>query len=473
MKKTIGYSLLLATGTLLFAGCKKFLNINHDPNNPLSVPENVMLPAAEINIGTNITGGYSGTTSNYLAQQISLNQPLPNEENYFIQGTATNNTWTFFLYPSIMQNVKNMITEAEAAGHNQYASVGFTLQAYTLAVTTDLFGDCPWSQAFQMPKITHPVYDPQQSIYGDIQNLLDSALYYAGQTPSTAAVPGGDDFIFGGNMNAWVKFTHFLKARYYLRLSNAPGRTAAAQADSALTELTRAFSSNADNAGVQYPGTQGSPWYENTQPAAGGVVVSRYFNNLLLGTNDPRLPILTTAATSGADSGAYFGRPSGVDTVYTSPAWFSSVNTFYAGINSPLYLGTYSEQLFIKAEATLITQGAGAADPIYRKAVGADMSMLGVASGDSAGYDASLTNLATVANPLQAIITQKYIADFLSLEPYNDWRRTGYPVLTPVSTGVVSYIPRRFPYGSQELLANPQPQDSTQLSTPVWWDPHH
>ena len=471
MKKTIRYSLLLAAGTLVFAGCKKFLNINHDPNNPLSVPETVMLPAAEITIGTNITGGYAGTTTNYLTQQLSLNQPLPNEENYFIQGTATNNTWTFFLYPNIMQNVKNMITEAEAAGHNQYASVGFAIQAYTLAVTTDLFGDCPWTQAFQMPKITHPAYDPQQSIYGDIQNMLDSALYYASQTPSDASAPSGDDFIYGGTMSEWVKFTHFLKARYYLRLSNAPGRNAATQADSALAQIAQAFTGNADNAGIQYPGTQGSPWYQNTQASAGGVVIAQYFNNLLLNTNDPRLPILTSPATSGADSGAYFGRPSGVDTVYTSPAWFSSVNTFYAGINSPLYLGTYSEQLFIKAEATLITSGAATADPIYRAAVGAHMSMLGVASADSAHYDSSLVKLALVANPLQAIITQKYIADFLSVEPYNDWRRTGYPVLTPVSTGVVSYIPRRFPYGSQEILANPQPQDSTQLSTGVWWDP--
>ena len=471
MKKTIRYSLLLAAGALVFAGCKKFLNINHDPNNPLTVPENVMVPAAEINVGTNITGGFPGTSVNYWVQQISLNQPLPDIENYFIQPVNTNNTWTFTLYPNIMQNMVNMIAEAEAAGHTQYAAIGFAINAYSLAVTTDLFGDAPWSKAFQMPKITQPAYDPQQSLYGDIQTLLDSAVYYANQTGSTAAVPGGDDFIYGGTMSQWIKFIHFMKARYYLRLSNAPGRTAATQADSALAQLTLAFASNADNAGVQYPGTQGSPWYENTQAAAGGVVIAQYFNNLLLNTNDPRLPILTSPATAGPDSALYFGRPSGVDTVYTSPAYFSSVNTFYAGINSPVYLGTYSEQLFIKAEATLITQGAGTADPIYRAAVGAHMNMVGVASADSLTYDASLPKLNTLANPLQAIITQKYIADFLSLEPYNDWRRTGYPVLQPVANGVVNYIPRRFPYPTNEILANPQPQDSVQLSTGVWWDP--
>jgi hypothetical protein len=470
MKKTIRYSILLAAGVLVFAGCKKFLNINHDPNNPLSVPEAALLPAAEINVGTNVSGGFPGVSVNYWTQQISLNQPLPDVENYFIQGVTTNNTWTFTLYPNIMQNMINMIQEAEAAGHTQYAAIGFAINAYTLAVTTDLFGDVAWTQAFQMPKITAPKYDPQQNIYGDIQTLLDSALYYAGQTPSAIA-PSGDDFIYGGNMTEWVKFIHFMKARYYLRLSNAPGRTAATQADSALAQLSLAFQSNADNAGVSYPGSQGSAWYENTQPSAGGLVIAQYFNNLLLGNNDPRLPILTSPATAGPDSGAYFGRPSGVDTVYTAPNYFSSVNSFYAGINSPVYLGTYSEQLFIQAEATLLTQGAAAADPIYKTAIGASLNMVGVASADSLAYLATKQSLGTVSNPLQALITEKYVADFLSLETYNDWRRTNYPTLTPVANGVTTYIPRRFPYGSQEILANPQPQDTTQLSTGVWWDP--
>ena len=145
------------------------------------------------------------------------------------------------------------------------------------------------------------------------------------------------------------------------------------------------------------------------------------------------------------------------------------MNTAYAGVNAPLYLATYSEQLFIQAEATFITQGAGAADPIYRAAIKADMDMLGVAAGDETTYLATKP-LLTATTAEQSIITEKYVADFLSVEPYNDWRRTGYPTLSVVPSAYVPYIPRRWPYPTNEILANPQPQDSVTLASPVWWD---
>jgi hypothetical protein len=71
--------------------------------------------------------------------------------------------------------------------------------------------------------------------------------------------------------------------------------------------------------------------------------------------------------------------------------------------------------------------------------------------------------------PLKTIIGEKYIADFLSLEVYNDWRRTGYPALSVVQNAFKPYIPQRFPYPSQEITSNPQPQQSIATSTKVWW----
>ena len=469
MKKLIRYTFLLVTGATLFAGCKKYLNINTDPNNPLSVPENITIPPVEVTLATNVVGGFVGTTTNYWMQVISLNQNLPTVENYFIRPEDVDNTWTFFIYPNIQQNLKTMIQQAELAKHNQYVAVGFALQAYTLAITTDLWGDIPWSQAFKVPAITKPTYDAQATIYGDVQNLFDSALAYASAAPSQIA-PAGDDYIYGGVMTSWIKWIHMMKARYYLRLSNAPGRTAATQADSALTEVALGFASNSDNATVPYPTQDGSPWFENTSPGAGGVVLSNTFINFLQANNDPRLPVLADTATLGPNVGTYVGRPAGSATVFGSYFDFSLASNVYCGLNSPLYLGTYSEQLFIQAEATYITQGAASADPIYRAAIKAHMDMVGVPDTAETRYlsTASRPTL-TAGTALQSIIYEKYIAGFLGIEPYNDWRRTGYPVLTPVSTGVVSYIPQRWPYAQTEELANPQPQDSATLQAKVWW----
>ncbi|HTI89447.1 MAG TPA: SusD/RagB family nutrient-binding outer membrane lipoprotein [Puia sp.] len=469
MKNFIRYSFILAAGAMTFAGCKKFLNINTDPNNPLAVPESVTVPPAEVNLATNIVGGFPATTLAFWTQQLSINQALPTKENYFIQPVDVNNAWSYTLYPNILQNLKVMISQSEAAGHNQYAAIGFAISAYSLAIITDLWGDVPYSQALQLPAITKPVYDPQQSIYGDIQNLLDSALYYIAQ-PASKIAPGGDDYIYKGKMTAWAKWIHMMKARYYLRLSNAPGRTPSSQADSALSELVNGFSTNDDNAMVPYPTADGSPWYQNTDPAAGGVVIAKYFIDLLQGNNDPRLPIMATPATKGADSSKYVGRPSGTNTVYPDYRDFSLVNSAYADLNAPLYLATYSEQLFIKAEATFIKSGAAAADPVYRAAISAHMDMLGVSTGDQATYLSSKPPL-TTATGLQDLITEKYIADFLSLEPYNDWRRTGFPVIPLAQNALTPYIPRRWPLPTNEVLANPRPQDSLSLGTAVWWDP--
>jgi hypothetical protein len=141
-----------------------------------------------------------------------------------------------------------------------------------------------------------------------------------------------------------------------------------------------------------------------------------------------------------------------------------------SGAAAPLIVTTYSEALFIKAEATFITQGAAAAEPIYQAAIASDLSLLGVSTADQATYINSRPTL-TAANGIQQIIYEKYVAGFLSVEVYDDWRRTGFPALTSAQNPFVPYIPRRWPYPSSELLANPQPQQSATTADRVWWDP--
>src|SRR5258708_3895346 len=132
---------LLALLSITGINCKKFLDVNKDPNNPLTVSEGLILSPAEVTISTNIVGGFNGTTQAYWMQQLSLNQPNPNAETYRILPSDVENTWSFFVYPNTLNNLNDMINQAEAAGHNQYVAIGKTLTAYTLAITTDVWGD--------------------------------------------------------------------------------------------------------------------------------------------------------------------------------------------------------------------------------------------------------------------------------------------------------------------------------------------
>ncbi|MEO6330261.1 MAG: SusD/RagB family nutrient-binding outer membrane lipoprotein, partial [Ginsengibacter sp.] len=76
-------------------------------------------------------------------------------------------------------------------------------------------------------------------------------------------------------------------------------------------------------------------------------------------------------------------------------------------------------------------------------------------------------------NALQKIMEEKSIADFLSVENYNDWRRTGFPKLNLAANpqAGVTAIPRRYPYSAQEISTNPQPQNANvKITDRVWWD---
>lgn len=458
----------MGCAVLLNTGCKKFLDINDDPNNPLKVKESLMLSPVEVATASQVMGGAGNSNTNIIAywmQQLSLNQQAPNLESYFITNVDANNAWSYTLYTTIFQNLQVMINQATAAKRYQYVAIGKTLFAYNLAVTTDLWNNIPYSEAFKMPQVTKPKYDSQESMYNVIQQTLDSALYYMDQ-PANQVAPGEDDFIYNGDMDQWRKLVYTLKARYYLRLTKAPGHTAGQQADNALAALAKGFGGNTDNAFVPYPGTgNGSnPWFFITGEASGGVVLGQSFVDSLKSRQDPRLPIIA----SKNKNGAYEGRNVN-DAPLPDPKMLSAVNSFYAGAAARLYLVTYSEALFIKAEATFIKQGAAAAAPIYRDAIAAHMAMLGVEPAAQQTYITSRPVL-TADNAIQHIISEKYIANFLSLEVYNDWRRTGYPQLKPYTGNTAKGIPRRWPYPAIEELTNPQPDQKATINDRVWWD---
>ncbi|ALL06504.1 hypothetical protein AQ505_13965 [Pedobacter sp. PACM 27299] len=471
MKKI--YYLFVAFLMLISAsGCKKFLDINKDPNNPSDVQEALILTPVQLYTTTNILGGFPGSVAAYWTQQLSLNQPSPEIDSYRITPSDVNNTWSFDLYPAIFNNLRIMIGKAQAGGNNGYAAIGKVMLAYNLAICTDLFGDIPYSEAFGALDGLKPKYDRQEDIYKVIQQNLDEAIVILNTQPTGINVKA-DDLIYGGDFPSWKKFAYTLKARYYLRLSKAAGYTASAQADLALAALQNGFTDNKDNAKITYSGGDKSqnPWYRGTLPGAGGVVLNKTFVDLLLANNDPRLPILGLAG-SGGD---FLGRESGT-APNPNPKIYATVGTKVGGYllldqvgpSAPVFLATYAEVLFIKAEATLIKSGAGTAQPIFVEAIRQNMLALGVGTNDINTYITAHGTL-NPTTPLKSLIGEKYVSNFLSLEAYNDWRRTGFPTLNVVVNAFRPYIPQRFPYPSQEITSNPQPQQSISTSEPVWW----
>ena len=473
MKKIISTILPLSLVILLGTGCKKYLDVNKDPNNPPDVQENLILVPVETTISTSLAAGAltignygsAAVITNYWTQQIALNQLFPQYDTYRVRPDDVDQQF-LVIYSTILQNLRIMDHKAEGQKHHSYGVIAKVLTAYTLGTTTDLWGDIPYTQAFD--GALHPAYDKQEDVYKTIQSLLDSAIAENALDPGTFT-PGSDDFLYHGVMDKWEKFAYTLKARYYMHLTKAPGYNAATQAGLALTALQNGFSSQSEEASfAAYSDNSGSesPWYENVDPSVGPNVLASTIVNFLKNNNDPRLPILATKGSGGT----YVGRTIGTDPA-TNIAIYSNINDAYAAIDAPQAILTYSEAEFLKAEAAFRLSGAAAATPMYVNAINSSMHKLGLDTNSAPvlAYLATRGTL-TTGNGLQRIMEEKSSANFLSLENFADWRRTGFPALTIVQNPYVPTMPRRLPYPLAELTSNPQPQQSALVTDRVWWD---
>lgn len=462
--KKIFYStcllLLFCTG-----GCKKYIDVNQNPNSPTDVQESLILPPVEAAIAFHVHAGLASTLALHYTQAVALNQVVPEHGTYFLVSSELDDNWSN-LFTTCLNNLKVLNDKATTNGKTNYAAIAKVLTAYCLGFGTDLWGDIPYSQALQGIDELTPVYDKQEDIYKSIQTLLDNAITDIGQ--NGIVVPGSDDLFYGGDMDKWKRLAYTLKARYYMHLTKAPGYTAAAQADLALTALQNGMESNDDDLKMSYPGSAGNenPWYVTFLPGS-TLVLSSYTVETLRSRNDPRLPIIIAKAQNPI-AGDYNGRVIGTPDIGDLYS-YSIPGDFYAGAGANNYIVTYSEALFLKAEATFYKSGAAAAQPIYQDAIKSHMEKLGVSTAATTTYLTARGTL-TTADALRLIMEEKNTADFLSQENFVDWRRTGFPVLNVVPNAVLSQIPRRLLYPQIEAISNPQAQQTAKLTDRVWWD---
>lgn len=489
MKRLKILNVLLVFGLLIAeSSCADFLDVNTDPNNPSSVPENLQLSALESNFSYNIIGNTAVRIPSHWVQQLSFNGVPPSDDNYDVDESDVNNLWEFWAYTAVMNNTRKLYTQADADSNFAYSGIARIIEAWTLNVVTDLWNEAPYSEAFN-PSNTTPAYDNQEAIYNNIFALLEQAIEdLQKDSPMT---PSQDDLLYNGDLTKWLRLAYVLTARVNIHLTEAPNNDATTRAQNALDALKNGFMSNDDDADFAYYDKTGeeNPWYQWVIDGKWDTrdQLSANYVNLLKSLDDPRLPIqarpIGAVDNNGLVIGAdlsnpeYDGHANGEQG--EGAVNISSIGSFYSAADAPLNWISYAEAKFIQAEATFITQGANAADPVYRDAIRASMSKLGVSSADAENYINNRPAL-TDATALEEIMTQKYIANFLSLDVYNDWRRTGYPQLTPVTNEVKTpsgIIPVRFPYPASELNNNSANVKNTgvpvgygSMEIPVWWD---
>ncbi len=444
----------------LLASCD-FGDTNVNPALPSDVSAQAITPAAQAGLAFAIGGEMVRISGLFMQQFQGINAQQFDNYKYLVKASDMDGVWRR-MYASALNPLVTILRKAESVNSNHTAGMAKVLIALGIGHLTDMFGDIPYSDAWEgLDDNFFPTYDTQEAIYGSIHSLLDEAISQLSGDAGSGPALAGDDLMYGGNTDAWIKAAQALKAKYYLHTCKVDNQAYS----KALSALENGFSSNADDLQFNFGSNtnEANPQYQFTQDRGGNINIDPYFFNLLIDLNDPRSPAFLSPASTD----------SGFNTNFNS-------GTFYTTINSPVIYVSYAEQKFIEAEAKLMGSGdVEGAQAALAEAIRASLEkIVGTADDAYVAQHSDLSGLADQQAQLAQIIGQKYIAMYShGLQVWTDYRRTGFPDIPPVEGGNNAFnnngeIPRRLPYPQTEIDLN---QSNVPISAPdfqqrFWWD---
>ena len=226
--------LLIPLVGLLAISCKKFLDINTDPNNPTTIEVSKLLPTTQRTLGDALSmdeqnGGLSEVLAVYTHQMSTRESP----DKYGVTGadvslqtawsklfSSTANPGTTFPVYGVLQNLEDIIAKSTEAGNLVYAGIAKILKAYTYSVAVDVFGDVPYSEANKLKAgILHPKFDDDAGIYESLFPLINEGIADLNNTTApNNQEPGADDLMYGGDVDLWIKAANTIKLKLYTQI---------------------------------------------------------------------------------------------------------------------------------------------------------------------------------------------------------------------------------------------------------------
>ncbi|MFD0796252.1 SusD/RagB family nutrient-binding outer membrane lipoprotein [Maribacter chungangensis] len=454
---------------------------------------------------------FADVYSNYFATTA----PNFNSDQYELVGGWLNGAYRYF-YQRAATNIK---FSEDAAADLDFALEGAMMKVwrvYAYHRITDYWGPIPYSQ-FGNGENEVP-YDSQEAIYNDFFVTLDEAVAVLKANAGGTSFLAGNDVIYGGDVDSWLKFANTLRLRLAMRVRYADASLAQTNAEKAVADGV--FLSNDDNATIDTNINFQNSYTTITQ--WGEFRMSADMESILKGYQDPR--IASIAAPAGEPDPT--DDPAGVPFPYegmrngqtAETKATTNFNALASNMAAPYTLGgdpgptvrimSSAEAYFLRAEGAMIgwNMGGSAAD-LYNQGIVENHVQLGYdgtnLSGDDyvtstltpASYDGTTPPVSTVPvaynaagseeEQLEQIITQKWIALWPdSKEAYAERRRTGYPILydriNTLNPDIpVTEIPRRMTYTATEYADNNAQTLAAVANllggpdlgtTKLWWD---
>ncbi|WP_299825064.1 SusD/RagB family nutrient-binding outer membrane lipoprotein [uncultured Pontibacter sp.] len=490
---------ILTLSFFVISACDDYLDVNESPNNLPTAAVQSLLPGAEIGTGFLVGNTAQIVSSLWMQQMAGTGTQTDPYDRYNVSPGDFNNEWNA-LYATLLDDLQQIKVQGREEGNFHHAGMAQILQVYVWALTTDIWGDVPFSQGLNFDEFDKPAYDSQEEIYTRLITLLDEGLADLDNTTVIAASQG--DQIYQGNLDNWRRAANSIKLKLYLqsRLKNP----ASAEGINQLISDNNLISANGQNFNINFFSSPGSfnPIYQyNHLTRANDMILSQRFYDSLSVLNDPRLPVFFT--TTGGNFVTY---DNGVHTAtnFTSPnrsRWGVYVvgngnqnadGTISNGGGAPIRLITTSMVNFWLAEAALTLGTTGDAETYFRQALEAQFSDItsfvsgaslpaNFATNATAYIDrrvAAFNAASSQQAKLNILIRDKWASSVgNAYEAYNDFRRTGFPNLQIAQNAQagVTRIPVRWPYAQSEIQSNaanvPLQDYPSGLLVPVWWMP--
>ena len=505
MKNTIIYRLkgkaVLFTLVLLIGlgSCDdRWAEMNTDPNRVSVMPDEYLFTSAvrqtlrtqfdrfEIDFG----GQYS-----HIWMSNNWVREADKYLDYLAQGDVAERVFSG-MYNEPIRNINEVLVLTGTGGafenpmRNSQACI---IAVVNFAKLTDLFGDIPYFEGgMGKYNVMKPKYDKQQEIYNDMIGKLKECITVLKSGNAKDAYPAGEDPLFAGKVDNWIRFANSLRLRLAMRARNAD----AAKYNAVVAEcLSQPFiETNQQNAKLictdSDNGELYNPWNNYYTDISNGTYIlnwSEKFINTLKQTNDPRLPFFSTKNKQGE----YVGMPNGLNDEYYA-SWNRSNSAFptagFFAKDQPMYLMTAAEIWFLRTEANIDGMGTGNANEMYQTGIKLAMSQWNINNTEIQKYITSekeATLYGDKNNEIRQIATQLWIS--FAPNAFESWstiRRTGYPEI-PQRDGVVlskgvtnGFMPSRikYPYTVEKAVNGDNLQQAItsmggdKIDIKLWWN---